>query len=236
MAPGPGSGQQEEKDQKQDQGDPEGIVNAKGLAVVEQVLEAVARFLAGGDGVGVAVVVDHVGDAAGREHGAQGGDEGREFELAHQSAVDHAADQAAQQRYRHGDDRVHAHGHQGGGHHGAHADHGTNGQVDVSGDQQVALPNADQQIFGHGPQQVHDILPGKYVPVNQSECHVNDNQSHECCDHRAHSAGAQQTLYGALLLLVHNHSLRFSSLAFSQIRSHISGFHSVSSPGPTLRR
>ena len=45
----------------------------------------------------------------------------------------------------------------------AHTDHRTNGQVDVAGDQQIALANADDQVFGHRAQQVLDIDGGEYV-------------------------------------------------------------------------
>lgn len=76
------------------------------ISIVEEVLELVAHLLAdaAGDGVGVAVAVDHVGHAARHEHRAQRGDEGRELELAHEHAVEHAYQQAGHQRDQDGGD------------------------------------------------------------------------------------------------------------------------------------
>ena len=45
------------------------------------------------------------------------------------------------------------------GDHGAHADHRADGQVDVAGDEQVALADADDEVFGHGAQEVDDVAP-----------------------------------------------------------------------------
>ena len=168
-------------------------------------MEPVAHLLAdaAGDGVGVAVAVDHVGHAARHEHRAQRGDEGRELELAHEHAVEHAYQQAGHQRDQDGGDGMHAAGHQRAGDHGAHADHRAGGQLDVAGDEQVALADADDEVLGHGAREVDDVAPREHRGVDQAERDVDDDESGEGRQRRAHAAHAEQPLEEGLLAVFH---------------------------------
>lgn len=171
VSAGPGLGHNEEGGEENDDGDPEGIVDAQGLAVVEEVLEGLARFFAntGSNGVRVSVVVDHVGDAAADKHGAQGGDEGRNLVFTNQNAVNNADDDAGQEGDEDGHDDADALGHQGTGDHSRHGDDGSDGQVNVSGNQDDGLTHADQEVLRHGPEKVHNVGPLKNIGINQSK-------------------------------------------------------------------
>ena len=145
----PRLGDQEEENDKEDQSDPEGVVHAQSRTIIEDILELISRFLAdtGCDSVGISVAVYHVRNAPCDKHGSQRRDKGRQFELAHQKTVHHAADQTAGKGYQNSNNRMHASAHQRRRHHSAHTHHGTDGQVNVSGDQYVTLRDTDQQVL-----------------------------------------------------------------------------------------
>ena len=190
MAAGAGLAHDEEHHEEDHEGNPEGVVDAKELAVVEEVLERVAGFLAqaGDDGVGVAVAVSHVGNASGAEHGAQGGDEGRQLELAYQQAVDDTHHQTADNGGSDGNDGGDTLAHHGGGDHGGHGHHRADGQVNVAGDQDDTLTDAHQQVFRHGAQQVQHVIGLEDIRLDQAKNDVQDNPACEANHRGAHAA------------------------------------------------
>ena len=226
--------QQEEEHQEYHQRDPEGVEHPGELAVIEEILEGVARLLAdaGGDVVRVAVAVDDIADASRHEHGAQRGDEGRELELADQVSVDHADDQSAQYGQQDRQEGIHAPGHQRGGDHGAHAHHRADGQVDVARDHHEALADADQQIFGHGPQQVLDVHHREHLGVHDAKRHIYHDQADKSGEHRARAFDRQQPPYGALLPFLHTLIPRFHWPFYSRRRSRAAKSPPASLPRP----
>ncbi len=92
-----------------------------------------------------------------------------------------------------------AHTHQRCRDHGTHARHRADGEVDVAGDEDVALANTDEQVLGHGAQQVHNVLPGKDRGVDDAEGNVNDDEAGEGGQSSAHATGVEKPLDGAFL-------------------------------------
>ena len=66
-------------------------------------------------------------------------------------------------------------GHHGGGNHTAHANDGSNRQIDVARNQDVRLTDADNQGRSDLPQQVAHVLAGEERRVHRAEHQAQDD-------------------------------------------------------------
>ena len=137
-----GFAQQEVEENPKNNSNPDGVVNAEELAIVEKVAESLRAVT---DGIGVIVVVDDLCDTTSDGHGAQGCDEGRQLAFCNELTIENTHQDAADEGDSNSNPRIDPLGHQGGGDHTTHTHHRADGKVNVSGNQYIGLANTDQK-------------------------------------------------------------------------------------------
>ena len=143
----------------------------------------------------------HVGNATGAEHSAQSSNEGRQLELADQNAIDQANHQAGSQSNQQRNDDGESLAHERCGDHGGHGDNRTDGQVDVTGDQDNRLANTHQQVLCHGTQQVQNVVDLQDVGVNHAEHQQQDDPA--CETNQCGAQAADGSLFLVILQSAH---------------------------------
>ena len=206
-----GEGQDEEEHRPDNDCDPHAVVDAQGLAVVQDILKHLRRT-GRADVVGVVVAVGELRNAAGDGHRAKGGNEGRQFKLADKHAVDQTDQHTAHEGNQNSHQNAEAVADHGRGDHGAHCKHGADGQVDVAGDTHIALTDANQKERHDGAQQVHDTVKLDKVGIHDREHDHQDHDADEGGQDGCHAVDGHQALQ-RILFLTH---FQYTPSLFSQ--------------------
>jgi len=143
MTTGAGLAENKSEQQKKGDSDPDRVVQAEAIAVVENILEGLGL---GRNAVGVHVSVRQLGDAARDDHGSQRGNESREFGDGDQQAIEQADHATGGERDQAGRPGVHLPGgHQGCRDHARHPGHRADRQVNATGDHDERLADTDNR-------------------------------------------------------------------------------------------
>ena len=124
----------EEEDEEDDDGNPECVVDAYRLAVVEEVPEPFSCFA---DAVRVVVAIGDLGDTSCDCHRSERCDERRNAESGHEISIEDADDEACDERDEHRHPWIHSLRHHRSAEHRRHTDHGSDRKIDIAGDEHV---------------------------------------------------------------------------------------------------
>ncbi len=197
MPTGPRAAEQKIANQPKNCCNPDGIVQAQKPAIIKEIAEAFGSLA---DGIGIIIVVGNLGNAAGNGHGSQCGNERRQLTAGNQLPIDDPYHKTASQSSKSGYPGIHSIGHHGGGKHATHSHHGTNGKINVSGNQNKGLPDTDNEDRRYLAQQISHIPAGKEGWVENAEYNAQYHKAYGHCDHLAHAAYRRNPVQGISFL------------------------------------